>query len=287
MKTFILTTSMLLHAIMAGPPSNKTGFPRYGKPPYTTSCAGIKRAYGDSGCCGVADLENVGFAPKIGDCKSALGHGIQVINTEFLHVNIGINPRVINTTGALDTFGIFFSQTFPAYLDTPLGEVIPMMFEADYFGWFLGPKEWRSNFMYLMESYTGATTKTHCVADWTNFTKMQECDPKAVESMLIEVAPTCDMMLANNLFSPFDAGVPLFNVIFDSFRFTNMVDISTCSASIDVPERNAYGLIKDPVTMVPKSIADVQAANALFNQNPSFDFRIVPPNGINRCMQLH
>jgi hypothetical protein len=250
------------------------------------SCRGVKDAYEHSQCCG-KDGDTTGFAPEISDCHVAVGHGIQVISTEFLHVPVKRNPRVLNTTGALDMYESMFSAT-PQLLDMPLGEVNAMLFANDFFNWFKGPKEWRTNFMYLTEAYTGTTTKTTCTKyDWTNFTKMQECDPVSIDSMLVEIAPTCAMMMANLHFQPYDPILPIFGVVFDSFRMTYMVNEETCPDSIAVPKRDMYGTII-PGEMVTKTLAQTKAVLQGFNTlyPLKFDFRIVPFNGIDRCMKL-
>ena len=276
----------LVNTVSAGPPSNKTGFAQYGAPPYTMSCGGVKDAYEHSQCCG-KDGGTTGFAPEISDCRVAIGHGIQVISTEFLHVPVKTNPRVLNTAGALDMFQSIFYAT-PEVLDMPLGEVGAMLIAGDFFNWFTGPKEWRTNFMYLTEAYTGTFTNTTCTKyDWTNFTKLQECDPVSIDSMLVEIAPTCAMIMANMHFQPYDPILPFFGVLFDSFRMTFMVNEETCPSSIAVPNRTESGAII-PGSMINKTLDDTKAVLQSFNTlaPPRFDFRMVPFNGINRCMKL-
>ena len=246
------------------------------------SCTGVKEAYEHSQCCG-KDGDSTGFAPEISDCRVAIGHGIQVINTKFLYVPVSSNPRVMEVVGAMEAFTKVFSAT-PQLLDKPLGEVFAMLFENDFFNWFRGPKEWRTNFMYLTEAYVGTTTNTRCTSDWTNFTKLQTCDPESIDSMLVEIAPTCAMIMANLHFQPYLPILPILEVFFKSFRMTYMINEETCPSHITVPERDANGTII-PGEMVNKTLADTREVLEDFN-DLGFDFRIVPFNGIDRCMKL-
>jgi hypothetical protein len=66
-----------------------------------------------------------------------------------------------------------------------------------------------------------------------------------------------------------------------------MVNEETCPSSITVPNRDIYGTII-PGSMINKTLDDTKEVLQAFNTLvPSrFDFRMVPFNGINRCMKL-
>ena len=270
MRTFIILTYLALAA--AGPPVNSTGYVPATLSPMTMSCAKARTAYQHSGCCDATS--NEGFVPPMTNCKAAVAWGYQTFNTTEWHLPIGSAPSV-----PANVLAIF--QEFGMPLTTPIGVALAGLYANDALHWWWGPKSWRSAFTHLMESARNAETLAPCT-QWTaeslwsggDMSVFQQCGT-IIETRLVEIAPSCDMVIKNLNYADLTSFLPIFGFLFKSFQFTYMIDRSTCG-TVEVPRLPGVQL----------NITSVEEFFNAFNTVPGIYADILPASNFNKCMDL-